>query len=122
MARKKKPTRKYIPRKEFRKNHSPATIGHPNFVFGETKTKYKSLGLTTHPQDGERCVKLSKNPNPHSDEPSYLKLKVFTSKKDYMGEPLEGWSFDKQDMYVVRHTIKQYKKSTNRKSPKKKKR
>ena len=32
-----------------------------------------------------------------------------------MGKPLEDWEFAKEDMPVVRHAIKKYKKSTNRK-------
>ena len=49
--RKKKSTRKYEPRNEFRYNNSPRAGGHPHFVFGETKTHYKSLVLTSHPKD-----------------------------------------------------------------------
>lgn len=122
MGRKKKPTRKFKPRNEFRKNHSPATIGHPNYIFGETKTKYKSFGLTSSPREEERCIKLSKNPNPNNTNDSYLKLKVFTSKKSYVEDtPLEGWAFAKEDMPIVRHFIKKYKKSTNRNKQRNKK-
>lgn len=121
MGRKKKPTRKYKPKNEFRKNHSPATIGHPNYIFGETKTKCKSFGLTSSPKESEKYIKLTKNPEPNKDEDSYLKLKVFTSKKAYVEDtPLEGWAFAKEDMSIVRHYIKKYKKSTNRSSTKKK--
>lgn len=115
MSRKKKQTRKYTPRNEFRRNGSPLAENHPHYVFGEVNGKYKSLGLTRNPVDGIRHVKLSKNPNPNSNEQSYLQLRVHTAKKDYYGKPLEDWNFAKEDMRVVRHTIKKYKKSTNRK-------
>ena len=52
MARKKKPSRKYQPRNEFRRNKSASAQGHYDYVFGETKTHYKSMGLTTHPAEG----------------------------------------------------------------------
>ena len=69
MARKKKTTRKYIPRNEFRYNNSPHTEGHPHYVFGEKGKKYMSLGLTRQPVDGIPHIKLSKNPNPDDSSP-----------------------------------------------------
>lgn len=116
MARKKKQTRKYKPRNEFFINDSPLAEGHPHYVFGETASgKYKSLGLTTHPVESIKHVRLHKNPEPNNDEPSYLQMRVHTAKKNYYTIPLLGWTFAKEDMPVVRHIIKAYKKSTNRK-------
>lgn len=117
MARKKKQSRKYIPRNEFRYNNSPLAEGHPHYVFGETRSgKYKSLGLTTHPIKSIRHVELHKNPEPNNTDKSFLQLRIHTAKKKYYSAPLSDWTFAKEDMPVVRHTIKKYKKSTNRKS------
>lgn len=115
MSRKKKETRKYIPKNEFRYNNSPTASGHPHYVFGETKTHYKSLGLTTHPKDDYPHYKLTKNPNPKSNDESHLQLAIHSANKKYYDKPLKNWNFAKEDMPVVRHTIKKYKKSTNRK-------
>lgn len=115
MAWKKRKSRKYIPRNEFRHNKSPTANNHYNYVFGETDTHYKSLGLTTHPKDNIPHYRLTKNPNPNDNETSFLQLKVLNTQKRYLGKPLTDWSFAKDDMPVVRHTIKKYKKSTNRK-------
>ena len=116
MARKKKQTRKYKPRNEFRYNDSPRAGGHPHYVFGETKTHYKSLGLTTTPKKDIPHYELSKNPEPKNNDTSYLQLAIHSANKKYYSEkPLRGWTFAKEDMPVVRHTIKVYKKSTNRK-------
>ena len=115
MSWKKKPTRKYQPRNEFRINKSPTANNHYNYVFGETETHYKSLGLTTHPRDDIPHYSLTKNPNPSDKRKSYLQLKVLNTQKRYFGKKLINWSFAKEDMPVVRHTIKRYKKSTNRK-------
>lgn len=117
MAWKKKPTRKYKPRNEFRRNKSASAQGHFDYVFGETDTHYKSLGLTTHPTGGYVYYPLTENPNPHDRRKSYLRLKVRNTNKKYLNnEPEQGWKFSKKDMSVVRHTIKAYKKRTNRKS------
>ena len=117
MARKKKDSRKYKPRNEFRINNSPLAQGHPNYVFGETKSgKYKSLGLTTHPIGNVKHFELSKNPNPNDNDKSFLQLRVHTAKKQYYSAPLLNWKFAKEDMPIVRHRTKKYKKSTNRKS------
>ena len=114
MARKRK-SRKYIPRNEFRYNNSPLASGHPHYVFGETKTRYKSLGLTTHPKPDIAHYELSKNPDPFDTDKSYLQFEVHSASKKYYNAPLLGWKFSKKDMPVVRHTIKKYKKATNRK-------
>lgn len=115
MTWKKKPSRKYKLRNEFRRNNSPAARSHYNYVFGETETHYKSLGLTTHPRDDIPHYRLKKNPEPHNNSPSYLQLKVLNTQKRYLPTVEKDWKFSKEDMPVVRHTIKQYKKSTNRK-------
>ena len=50
--------------------------------------------------------------------PSYLQLtKPHTAKTDYYSDVLQGWTFSKEDMSIVRHRIKKYKKSMNRKPP-----
>ena len=115
MAWKKRKTRNYIPRNEFRHNESPLANNHFNYVFGETDTHYKSLGLTTHPRDDIPHYKLTKNPNSKDSGNSYLQLKVLSTQKRYLPKKLNDWNFSKEDMPVVRHTIKKYKKSTNRK-------
>lgn len=109
MARRKnKQTRKYKPRNEFRRNNSPTAGGHYNYVFGETETHYKSLGLTTHPREDIRHYPLHKNPNPKDDRQAYLQLKVLNTKKNYFKPSEKNWSFAKEDMPVVRHRIKDY--------------
>lgn len=117
MSWKKKPTRKYKPRNEFRYNNSNIASSHPHYIFGETANgNFKSLGLTTHPKKHIRHYPLSRNPNPNDTEKSYLQWKVHTaSPKYYSDKPLKGWKFAKNDMAIVRHRIKEYKKSTNRK-------
>lgn len=115
MARKKKNTRKYTPRNEFRLNKSPKAQNHYNYVFGETKTHYKSIGLTTHPKDNIPHYKLTKNPEPNNNNDSHLQLKVLNTQKRYLSSIKVGWKFSKDDMPVVRLVIKRYKKSTNRK-------
>ena len=120
MARKKKKSRKYIPRNEFRRNNSPLAQGHPQYVFGETDTgKYKSLGLTTHPDNEHAHYPLKVNPNPADTNQSYIQKRVHTAKKKYYTDPLPGWKFSKEDMAIIRLVTKKYKKSTNRKAKKK---
>ena len=117
MSRKKKETRKYEPRNEFRYNLSPHAKGHPHYVFGKKGNKLKSLGLTTHPKAGIRHYELSRNPDQSDNRTSFLQLtKPHTAHEKYYSDPLNGWNFSSEDMPIVRHRIKQYKKSMNRKS------
>ncbi len=117
MARKKHQSRKYTPRNEFRRNNSKSAIGHTDFVFGETKTQYKSLGLTHSPDERFKYYPLKKNPDPKDDKQAYLRLGVRSTNKKYFKETTKDWNFSKEDMPVVRHEIKSYKKRTNRKPP-----
>ena len=122
MARKKKQTRKWKPKNEFRYNNSKLAMSHPHYIFGETPSgKYKSLGLTTDPKPGIRHYPLTGNPNPNDNERSYLQWKVHTASPDfYSKKPLKNWKFNHFDMSIARHRIKEYKKSINRKSKRKK--
>ena len=84
MAWKKRKSRKYIPRNEFRRNLSKSAQAHYNYVFGETDTHYKSLGLTTHPRNDIPHYELTKNPNPNDKRTSFLQLKVLNTNKKYI--------------------------------------
>ncbi|MEG1790833.1 MAG: hypothetical protein RR033_03130 [Clostridia bacterium] len=115
MARRKNnQTRKYKPLNEFRYNRSPTAGNHPNYVFGETPTKYKSVGLTTHPRENIKHIPLRKNPNPKEDRQSFVQNKVLTSRKNYLEERLDGWNFAREDMAIIRLIKKDYKKRTRR--------
>lgn len=123
MARRKnKQTRKYTPKNEFRRNNSPYSEGHPNFIFGETRSgKYKSFGLTTHPKKQYPYIELHKNPNPNDTETSYLQTQVLTTNKKYFEDEYDPqWHFSILDRAIVRHLIKKYKKATNRSKKRKK--
>lgn len=120
--RKNKQSRKYIPVSEFRYNNSPLANGHPHYVFGITRNgrKFKSIGVTTHPKKGYRVYRLSTNPNSEDNKNiSYVQDRVHTARKDYYEQPLPNWYFSKEDMSIIRHIIKKYKKNTNRHRKKK---
>ena len=122
ITRKKKPTRKYTPRNEFRYNTTRHINNHPHYIFGEKNGKFKSMGLTTTHPTNVKHYHLRQNPEPGNNEPAYLILeKPTTSHKRFYGSVMKGWSFSNEDMPVVRHRIKAYKKAYNRPSNKKKK-
>ena len=116
MGRKKKQSRKFKPKNEFRYNLSYTSNGHPEYIFGETNAgKYKSLPITHKPSSHSKYYPLTKNPDPSDDRKAYLRHNVRTaSPKYYSKEPLEGWTFSKVDKAIVRHRIKEYKKGMNR--------
>ena len=114
MARKKKQTRKYIPRNEFRYNNSREASGHPHYVFGSKDGRYYSLGITSHPKKEYPYYSLQKSPNPSENSPNYIQRKPFRTKSSFYGKPLKGWSFSQEDMHTVRHITKTFKKSRNK--------
>lgn len=122
MSRKKKTTKKYTPRNEFRRNNSPSASGHPAYVFGETEKSFKSFGLTSNPNDRERKIELPDNPNPSKrNERSFIRVKPVTVNKGRYSEKIDDWNFSKDDWSIVRHLRKDYKKRAYRSHKKKKK-
>lgn len=119
MSRKKKSTKKYIPKNEFRRNHSPSSNGHPNYIFGETSKKYKSLSLTSNPNDRERKIELKHNPDPNSKDRSFVRVKPITTQKKYFDNDSLDWKFSVEDMGIIRLLIKDYKRRAYRRKKKK---
>ena len=110
VARRKKPSRKYTTRNEFRYNNSSEAGGHPQYVFGEKNGRYLSLGITSHPKKEYPYYPLSKSPNPKETRPNYIQKKPFKTKKKFFGKILSSWKFTSDDMHTVRHITKKYKK------------
>lgn len=121
MARKKKQTKKYAPRNEFRRNNSPSGMGHPAYVFGETEKSFKSFGLTTNPNDRERKIELPDNPDPNSQKKAYIRIKPVTINRERYSAETFDWRFSDEDMAIVRHLRKDYKRRAYRRQKKKKK-
>lgn len=115
--KKKKQSRKYIPMNEFRYADSKIYGDHPQYVFGKTRSgKFKTLGLTTSPDDKHPVIPLSKNPNPKDDRKSYIGTKPHTLRESELDKiPKRNWEFASKDKPVIRHLIKNYKKRSNRK-------
>ena len=120
MARKRRYTKKYKPKNEFRINNSPVAKGHPAYIFGETKTKYKSFGLTTEPKDPKRKICLQRNPDPTDKRISFIRVNPVTANKKCYSAPKSDWCFSKEDQAIVRHLKKDYKKRAYRNKKKKK--
>ncbi len=116
MTRKKKESRKYKPLDEFRYNRSPLAKGHLHYVFGEKGDNYKSLGMTHSEKNSAKKIKID-NPNSEDEKSTYLQERVHTAKKTYYSDPIKGLGFSAEARSVVRHRLKQYKKSYNRKPP-----
>ena len=113
--RKNNRTRKYTPKNEFRRNTGKSSAGHFEYVFGETETHFKSIPLTHSPDKTYKYYQLKENPNKADKNKAYLRLNTRSTNKKYFSKKMDDWKFFDEDMPVVRHTIKAYKKSTNRK-------
>ena len=110
MPRTKKKKRKFVPRNQFRYSKSKSAGYHPHYIFGETENEYFSLGLTTHPKKNMKVSKIhSANPDYNGDQ--YIQHKLFKMKKTkYASRRKNGWSFHPEDLPLIRHLKKKYKK------------
>ena len=59
-------------------------------------------------------IKLRSNPENGNSSDSYVETHPKTAKKKYYSEPLKDYKFSDEDMSIIRHLIKKYKKSTTR--------
>ena len=106
MAKKKK----YIVRNQFRYSKSREAGYHPHYIFGEKGDRYISLGMTTHPPRGSKVSKI-KSPNPDYHGDQFVQHKIFTMKKtSFANKRKNGWSFHADDLPLIRHFKKKYKR------------
>lgn len=97
-------------RNQFRYSKSREAGYHPHYIFGETRNQYISFGLTTHPQKRMKVSEI-KSPNPNYNGKQYIQHKPFKMNKNaYARKRENGWAFHAEDLPLVRHMKKKYKK------------
>jgi len=98
--KRKKPSRKYTPRSEFRycfaKSAGGKNNSHPHYIFGEKGNKYYSLGLTTHPNKKYPYYSLSYSPNPNCSDPQSVQIKPFIENKKFYSTKTKNFIQKKQ--------------------------
>ena len=100
----------YKNRNQFRYSKSKKAGYHPHYIFGEDNNNYISIGLTTHPSKKMKVSEI-KSPNPNYNGRQYIQLIPFKMKKNaFKNKREKGWSFDKNDLPLIRHIKKRYKK------------
>lgn len=103
--------RNYKTRNQFRYSKNAEAGYHPHYIFGESKDKYISLGMTTHPKKKHKVYLLTETPNPKKEKKQYLHKKVFEMpKENYAKKRLQGWNFSMEDLSLIRHLKKRYRK------------
>lgn len=107
----KKQSGKYQSENFFAVNTGKNAKGHPQYVFGQKNGRYKSYGLTTHPNKTHEFVRLSKNPNPKDSSTAYIQKGVFSTKLKYLSNRKTGWSFGSEDRALVQHWVKKYRRA-----------
>ncbi len=71
---------------------------HPTIIIGEDGQSYLFLPMTTHPI--AQTVRLRRNPNPQSREPSYVILRMRANKKSAFSAPL-NWTLSPEDYRMI---------------------
>ena len=105
MTRKKKPTKKYKPRNEFRYN---INAKHPNYIF---EVEEKTFGIKNAP--------LKVNPKKTDKRKSYMRNGVVNGTHyDYSKKTMKNMQFSREDLPNVKAKIRNAKK--NRKKTTKK--
>ena len=91
-------------KKHFRVNHSKESSSHPSYILRRVGDSFDSIGLTHSPiTDGKRNIRLSKNPNPKDNRPSYIRPFF---RRDPIGKfskrKIHGWKFAKRDKKKIK--------------------
>lgn len=101
----------------FRKFHEPKTSGHPQYVYGETETEFKVIGLTHHKKSKDpnnekkkiRNKRLKKNPEPGKTDKSYMHPRPGKVGKDKRNRILPGWQLSEKDKKKARRIARKEK-------------
>ena len=71
---------------------------HPAIIIGEDGKSYLFLPMTTH--NIAQTKRLKTNPNPRSNEPSYVIFRMRANKKGAFSAPLD-WTLSPQDYKMI---------------------
>lgn len=98
-------------RSEFRYNRKRK---HYSYLFKDVGFERKNIVLTSKPYRKEhkkmkKNIKLFKNPNPNSDNDSYLIPKIYTDKEETFDKRKLKWKFHQND----KRKVKRIKKKKN---------
>ena len=91
-------------KKHFRVNRSKEASTNPAYVIRKRGKNYDYIGLThSSVTDSKRNIRLSKNPNPKDNRPSYIRpffrsgpIRKFSKKR------IRGWKFAKRDKNKIK--------------------
>lgn len=119
MARKKKPTRKYKPRNEFRYN---INAKHPNYIFevDEENNAWRAIGITHESETfGIKNAPLKVNPKRTDKRESYMRNGIVSGNHgDFSRKPMKNMKFSKEDMPNVKAKIRNDKKKRKKRTKK----
>ena len=119
MTRKKKPTKKYKPRNEFRYN---INAKHPNYIFevDEKNDAWRAIGITHEEKTfGITNTPLKVNPKKTDKRKSYMRNGIINGNHgDYSKKTMKNMQFSREDLPNVKAKIRNAKK--NRKKTTKK--
>ena len=104
-----KQKKKLVVKNEFRFNNNTK---HMNYVFGSSKNRYYSVGLTTESETfNKKNMPLNANPHNGKTEKSYVRNGIISDRKQaYDRKPNKNWNFSKEDFPKVKSKIRNYKK------------
>ena len=99
-------------RNEIRHNY---ITHHPNYVFYEDNSKYRSIGITHHPyykvkNSGVfKNMPLDENPEYGKSDKSYIRYGIISAKKKNYGKVLNDYKFSDSDFKKIKSKIRNYK-------------
>ena len=98
----------------FRKNKKRKAAkgsSHPALIVGKKGNQIANVGMTHSPTRGHhKNIELSKNPNPHDKNKSYLRDDLQMDSEKYLKEILHNLQLSPRDYEKVYHIIEKYKK------------
>ena len=96
-------------------------VNHPCYIFQENNNDYVYIQLTTKPLWKWRVnrktkkkykkfftIRLFRNPNPKSSEPSYLVKGAKRDSRENFDSPKKNWTFSRNDKRIVKREKKKY--------------
>lgn len=107
----------------FRKFHEAVTQNHPQYVYGKSKKKYKTVGLTESAFTDTNNIPLDTNPEPGNTTQAYFLPRPNRIPIKARSKRLDGWGFkterDKKNAKKISRRIPRRRKYPSKKGKKK---
>lgn len=94
----------------FKNSEKQKPLVHPHYIFAEKENDVLSINTTHQKPKHKRVIRLSHNPNPNDNRPTYAVKEIHTTSKEVSKKHRDmrkkGWYYHPEDIKLMEEWIK----------------